>query len=67
MEVAAGSWKRDTTHEEFIPEGRIWYFKRRIVGGGKGKGDGVEEVIMWDRKGKVDRVFGSGVTGVGDE
>jgi len=46
-EKQVAEWKDDITHEEFIPEHRIEYFKRR---GG----------VVWDRKLKIDWVFRSG-------
>ncbi|KAI0834085.1 hypothetical protein F5Y06DRAFT_178336 [Hypoxylon sp. FL0890] len=51
MERPVDSWKSETTHEEFIPEHRIVYFKR--------KSDGV---IVWDKEQRKDEIFGSGVT-----
>ena len=42
-------WKTNTTDEEFIPQHRILYFKRR--------GDGE---IVWDRVKRIDKIFGSG-------
>ena len=53
MEIPAQNWIKETTHEAFIPESRIWYFKKRLAGG--------KEEIMWDRKSKVDKICGSGV------
>lgn len=43
-------WKTEQTDEEFIPQHRILYFKRRSDG-----------VIVWERKTRIDNVFGSGV------
>lgn len=54
MERSVDSWKSETTHEEFIPEHRILFFKR--------KSDGV---IVWDKKERRDEIFGSGVTSLG--
>ncbi|KAI1656741.1 hypothetical protein F4813DRAFT_363121 [Daldinia decipiens] len=54
MERSVDSWKSDTTHEEFIPEHRILYFKR--------KSDGT---MVWDREERRDEIFGSGVSSVG--
>lgn len=51
MERALDQWKAEQTDEEFIPQHRIEYFKR--------KSDGV---IVWDRKQRKDEVFGSGVS-----
>ncbi|KAI1757361.1 hypothetical protein F4782DRAFT_226016 [Xylaria castorea] len=44
------AWKSEQTDEEFIPQHRILYFKR--------KSDGI---IVWDRKERRDTVFGSGI------
>lgn len=49
-ETSLEKWKTEQTDEEFIPQHRILYFKR--------KGDGV---IVWERRTRVDLVFGSGV------
>ncbi|KAF2869220.1 hypothetical protein BDV95DRAFT_578616 [Massariosphaeria phaeospora] len=49
-EMALERWKTEQTDDEFIPQHRILYFKR--------KGDGV---VVWERRGRVDRVFGSGI------
>ncbi|KAL1893187.1 hypothetical protein Sste5346_006619 [Sporothrix stenoceras] len=43
------SWKSEQTDEEFIPQHRILYFKRRSDG-----------VVVWDRRTRKDDVFGSG-------
>ncbi|KAI5921673.1 hypothetical protein F4810DRAFT_328616 [Camillea tinctor] len=48
-ERALDLWKTEQTDEEFIPQHRILYFKR--------KSDGV---IVWDRKERRDAIFGSG-------
>ncbi|KAI1132017.1 hypothetical protein F5Y10DRAFT_284563 [Nemania abortiva] len=47
------AWKSEQTDEEFIPQHRILYFKR--------KSDGV---IVWDRKERRDTIFGSGVSSI---
>ncbi|TFA97517.1 hypothetical protein CCMA1212_010760 [Trichoderma ghanense] len=49
QERALDSWRTEQTDEEFIPQHRILYFKR--------KSDGV---IAWDRRSRVDTIFGSG-------
>jgi uncharacterized protein (UPF0248 family) len=49
QEKALDSWRTEQTDEEFIPQHRILYFKR--------KSDGV---IVWDRRSRVDAIFGSG-------
>ncbi|KAI1779638.1 hypothetical protein F4818DRAFT_148065 [Hypoxylon cercidicola] len=50
MERSVNSWKSETTNEEFIPEHRIVYFKR--------KSDGV---VVWDKEARRDEMFGSGL------
>ena len=49
MEKGLAEWKSEQTDDEFIPQHRIAYFKRRSDG-----------VIVWDRAARVDLVFGSG-------
>ncbi|EGO59451.1 hypothetical protein NEUTE1DRAFT_79561 [Neurospora tetrasperma FGSC 2508] len=49
-ERALNMWKTEQTDEEFIPQHRIVYFKRRSDG-----------QVVWDRKTKKDEVFGSGL------
>lgn len=48
LEASLGSWKKDLTDEEFIPQHRILYIKRR---------DGE---IVWDRRRRIDTIFHSG-------
>jgi uncharacterized protein (UPF0248 family) len=43
-------WKSEQTDEDFIPQHRILYFKRIADG-----------AVMWDRRSRIDEVFGSGV------
>lgn len=50
-ERALDAWKSEQTDEEFIPQHRILYFKR--------KSDGT---TVWDRKERRDILFGSGVS-----
>ncbi len=50
MERALDTWKTEQTDEEFIPQHRILYFKR--------KGDGR---IVWERSTRKDEIFGSGL------
>ncbi|KAI0859530.1 hypothetical protein F4860DRAFT_482283 [Xylaria cubensis] len=52
-ERALDAWKSEQTDEEFIPQHRILYFKR--------KSDGV---IVWDRKERRDTIFGSGISSI---
>ena len=44
-------WKTEQTDEEFIPQHRILYFRRCSDG-----------VIVWERRKRVDDVFGSGIS-----
>jgi uncharacterized protein (UPF0248 family) len=48
LEASLGSWKKDLTDEEFIPQHRILYIKRR---------DGE---VVWDRRRRLDTIFYSG-------
>jgi uncharacterized protein (UPF0248 family) len=50
MEKTLDSWKSEQTDEEFIPQHRILYFKR--------KSDGV---VVWERSTRTDLIFGSGL------
>lgn len=57
MDVAA--WKggvADVTDEEWIPQHRIMYFRK--------KGDEEEGRRVWDRASRLDKLFGSGVAPV---
>lgn len=58
-ERALDAWKSEQTDEEFIPQHRILYFKRR------GAGDGGDGAIVWDRGQRKDVIFGSGVSSLG--
>lgn len=49
MEKGVDEWKPELTHEEFIPQHRILYFKR--------KSDGM---VVWERRTRTDLVFESG-------
>ncbi|KAF2204120.1 hypothetical protein GQ43DRAFT_478496 [Delitschia confertaspora ATCC 74209] len=51
-EMGLERWKTDQTDEEFIPQHRILYFKKRSDGG-----------VVWERRRRVDLVFGSGASG----
>ncbi|KAJ5162053.1 hypothetical protein N7492_007445 [Penicillium capsulatum] len=48
LEVSLGSWKKDLTDEEFIPQHRILYI-RHINGD-----------VVWDRRRRIDKIFHSG-------
>ncbi|KAF7548301.1 hypothetical protein G7Z17_g7156 [Cylindrodendrum hubeiense] len=50
QEKAVGQWKSEQTDEEFIPQHRILYFKR--------KSDGT---VVWERRSRIDDIFGSGI------
>jgi uncharacterized protein (UPF0248 family) len=52
-ETSLEKWKTEQTDEEFIPQHRILYFKKR--GGDDGKGE-----VVWERATRIDKVFGSG-------
>lgn len=49
MERGLESWKSEQTDEEFIPQHRILYFKRKS-----------DQVIVWERRTRTDLLFGSG-------
>jgi uncharacterized protein (UPF0248 family) len=50
-ETSLERWKTEQTHEEFVPQHRILYFKR--------KSDGV---VVWERRTRTDLVFRSGAS-----
>ena len=54
MEMDVSSWKGggDFTDEEWIPQHRILYFRRKDEG---------DERKIWDRATRLDRLFGSGI------
>ncbi|GKZ37318.1 leukocyte receptor cluster (LRC) member 9 [Aspergillus brasiliensis] len=49
LESSFYTWKKETTDEEFIPQHRILYIKRRSDG-----------EIVWDRRRRIDKIFNSG-------
>lgn len=49
LESGFNAWKKETTDEEFIPQHRILYIKRRSEG-----------EIVWDRRRRIDKIFYSG-------
>lgn len=78
QEMPVTSWKGgDVTDEEFIPQHRVLYFRKKEEGEGEseGEGEGVEGeeeekgargdrgVKVWDRKERKDLLFGSGKGG----
>ncbi|CAG8908631.1 unnamed protein product [Penicillium egyptiacum] len=48
LEVAMGSWKKETTDEEFIPQHRVLYIRH------------TNGEIVWDRRRRIDKIFFSG-------
>jgi uncharacterized protein (UPF0248 family) len=52
-ETGLEKWKTEQTDDEFIPQHRILYFKKK--GGDDGKGE-----LVWERVTRIDKVFGSG-------
>lgn len=50
-ETALEKWKTEQTDEEFIPQHRILYFKKKGEGGGE---------VVWERASRIDKMFGSG-------
>jgi uncharacterized protein (UPF0248 family) len=53
-ETGLEKWKTEQTDEEFIPQHRILYFKKKCGDDGKGE-------VVWERATRIDRVFGSGL------
>jgi uncharacterized protein (UPF0248 family) len=53
-ETGLEKWKTEQTDDEFIPQHRILYFKKK--GGDDGKGE-----VVWERATRIDKVFGSGL------
>jgi len=51
QEIVIADWKREVEDLEFIPFHRLVYFRRKS-----------DDVIIWDRRSKVDLVFGSGAS-----
>lgn len=49
-EMPLTSWKRELSDEEFIPFHRVVYFREK----------GIDGKIVWDRRTRVDLIFGSG-------
>ncbi|KAJ5746954.1 uncharacterized protein N7511_008650 [Penicillium nucicola] len=48
LEVGMDSWKKETTHEEFIPQHRVLYIRH------------IHGEIVWDRRRRIDKIFKSG-------
>ncbi|KAI7788354.1 hypothetical protein LA080_010687 [Diaporthe eres] len=52
MEKALDTWKSEQTDEEFIPQHRMLYFKRKS-----------DSTVVWERRTRIDLLFGSGCGG----
>ncbi|CAI7645702.1 unnamed protein product [Penicillium crustosum] len=48
LEITMGSWKKETTDEEFIPQHRVLYIRH------------TNGEIVWDRRRRIDKIFLSG-------
>ncbi|KAF9731735.1 hypothetical protein PMIN07_007229 [Paraphaeosphaeria minitans] len=53
-ETTLEKWKTEQTDEEFIPQHRILYFKKKSEDGGE---------VVWERATRIDKIFGSGLGG----
>ena len=58
-ETSLEKWKTEQTDEEFIPQHRILYFRRKLNDDGEGKGP-----LVWERATRLDKVFGSGASAI---
>jgi uncharacterized protein (UPF0248 family) len=58
-ETGLERWKTEQTDEEFIPQHRILYFRKKLSEDGIAKGE-----VVWERATRIDKVFGSGVGAV---
>ncbi|KPM35573.1 hypothetical protein AK830_g10994 [Neonectria ditissima] len=54
QEKAVELWKSEQTDEEFIPQHRILYFKRKS-----------DRAVVWERRSRIDDIFGSGIKAEG--
>ncbi|KZM24974.1 polynucleotide adenylyltransferase [Ascochyta rabiei] len=54
-ETSLEKWKTEQTDEEFIPQHRILYFRRKFNNEGDGRGE-----LIWERATRIDKIFGSG-------
>ncbi|KAH6672411.1 2'-5' RNA ligase superfamily-domain-containing protein [Halenospora varia] len=60
-EIELAKWKGESTHEEFIPLHRVvWVRRKGVEEKDSGEGD-MGGVKVWDRRSRVDWIFGSGV------
>ena len=55
MEMPVSNWIRESTDEEFIPQHRIKYIKKKTFTGEKSS-----EEVVWSRDERIDKIFGSG-------
>lgn len=58
-ETPASNWITDVTEEDWIPQHRIKYFKRMDEFG--------NSEVVWDRDQRIDRIFGSGMSGAAED
>ncbi|KAJ8112107.1 hypothetical protein OPT61_g5450 [Boeremia exigua] len=56
-EISLEKWKTEQTDEEFIPQHRVLYFRKKFNNEGDGKGE-----VVWERATRIDHVFGSGAS-----
>jgi uncharacterized protein (UPF0248 family) len=56
-ETGLERWKTEQTDDEFIPQHRILYFRRKVGEDGSARGE-----VVWERATRIDRVFGSGAS-----
>lgn len=54
-ETSLENWRTEQTDEEFIPQHRILYFRKKFNDEGDEKGE-----LVWERARRIDKVFGSG-------
>lgn len=59
-ETGLEKWKTEQTDDEFIPQHRILYFKKKGVESG-------EDEVVWERATRIDKIFGSGAGAGGTE
>lgn len=48
LQVEFTAWKKESTHEEFIPQHRVLYIKT------------ANGEVIWDRRRRIDKIFNSG-------
>lgn len=56
-ETGLERWKTEQTDEEFIPQHRILYFRKKFSDEGDAKGE-----LVWERATRIDKIFGSGAS-----